>query len=367
LHLPKSALRFFQAAKKKLENFKCKLIISKLISILSYSAKKGGKMKKNVVVIVILVVLAAVFVGIGISRKGGDAQSGGSLTIGVVPKGLTHVFWQSVKAGAQKACDEIGAQMYWNGPEVESDRDKQIQIVEDLMIRNVSGVVLAPLDAEALVPVVEKLYEKAIPCAIIDSGIETDKYLSFISTDNYLGGQLAARRMGEILGGEGNVIVIKYAQGSDSTTQRENGFIETIEKEFPGIKIVDAKYGLTTVETALQATEDLLTKNQDVDGLFACNASTSVGALRGLESQGRTESIKMVGFDDEDAIINGLVEGKVDSIVVQNPFMMGYEGVKAVIASLEGRPVEKRIDTGVKIYTADDLDDSQVRKALRLE
>jgi ribose transport system substrate-binding protein len=217
------------------------------------------------------------------------------------------------------------------------------------------------------VPSVERIFARNIPCVIIDSAIDTDKIVSFAATDNYKGGEIAARRMGEILGGIGKIIVVKYVPGSASTTNRENGFIDTIEKEFSGIEIVDAKYGMDTVETALQATEDLLTKNAELDGLYACNASTSVGALQALRSQGRAGKIKMVGFDAEKALVDGLEEGIIDSLVVQNPFRMGYVGVKAVIAKLEGKEVRKRIDTGVELVTRERLEEPEIKALLNLQ
>ena len=235
-------------------------------------------------------------------------------------------------------------------------------------MRKVSGIVLAPLDSKALVPSVEKIFAKGIPCVIIDSGIDTDKYVTFAATNNYKGGEIAARRMGEILNGKGKIIVVKYVPGSASTTNREDGFINTIEKEFPGIKIVDTQYGKDTVETALQATEDLLTKNTELDGLYACNASTAVGALQGLRSQGRAGQIKMVGFDAEKALVDGLKEGVIDSLVVQNPYKMGYEGVKAVVARLDGKEVpNKYIDTGVKLITKENLDEPEIKALLNLQ
>ena len=173
----------------------------------------------------------------------------------------------------------------------------------------------------------------------MDSGINTSNYITFAATDNYHGGVLAARRMGEILGGKGNVLVLQYVPGSASTTERENGFIDTIGKEFPNMKIVDSKYGQDTVETALQAAEDMLTRNKDVQGFYACNASTAVAALQALQSQKRPE-IKMVGFDAEKALIDGLKAGQIDALVVQNPFKMGYEGVKAVAMTFLGQRVE---------------------------
>jgi ribose transport system substrate-binding protein len=257
--------------------------------------------------------------------------------------------------------------IFWNGPEREGDREKQIQIVEDFIVRKISGIVLAPNDRKALVPSVEKVFEKNIPCVIIDSQIDTERIVSFVATDNYKGGVIAARRMGEILAGKGNIVVIKYAPGSASTEKREAGFIETIEKEFPEVKIVDTKYGLDTVETALQATEDLLTKNAELDGLYACNESTSVGALRAMQSQGRSGKIKMVGFDAGELLIEGLKSGAIDSLVVQNPYKMGYEGVKAVVARLDGREVPKRLDTGVELVTLKRLEEPEIKALLNLE
>jgi len=320
-------------------------------------------MKKPLVVIA-LVAIAVVFVMIGLVRKGKIAAE---RRIAVIPKATTHFFWQSVRAGAEKAGAEAGVEIFWNGPERESDREKQIQIVEDFIALKVSGIVLAPNDSKALVPSVEKIYARNIPCVIIDSGIDTERIVSFAATDNYKGGEIAARRMGEILGGKGKIIVVKYMPGSASTTNRENGFIDTIKKKFPEIKIVDTKYGMDTRETALQVTEDLLTRNTELDGLYACNASTSAGALSALGSQGRAGEIKMVGFDADQMLVDGLKAGVIDSLVVQNPYKMGYEGVRAVIAKLDGKEVPKRIDTGVELVTKERLAEAKIKDLLNLQ
>jgi len=304
----------------------------------------------------------------GCNRHDEQAAPGQSSNhgIAVIPKGSTHDFWKSVHAGANAAGKEFGYEIYWNAPELETDRERQIQIVEDFIVQKVDGLVLAPVDKDALVPAVEKLANLKIPCAIIDSAIGTDKYITFAATDNYKGGAMAAQRMGKILDGLGKVIMIKYAPGSASTTERENGFTETLAKEFPGIEIVDAKYGMATVESALQATEDLLTRHPHLEGLFACNASTAVGAFQALQSQKRPE-VKMVGFDAEAALIDGLRAGQIDSLVVQDPFKMGYEGVKAIAAFRKGQPVEKRIDTGVTVITRESLDEAKIKELLKTQ
>ena len=316
--------------------------------------------------------ILAVFVGLvfstGCDKKAAENSSATKtrLTIAVIPKGTTHVYWQSLKAGAESAGKEFGCNIQWIGPEREGDRERQIQIIEDVIVQKVDGVVLAPLDKNALVPSVEKLDSLKIPCAIVDSAVATDKYITFAATDNYLGGVLAARRMGQILNGKGNVLVLKYASGSASTTDRENGFIETIQREFPEIKIVDTKYGQDTVETALQAAEDILTRNANVQGFFACNESTAVGTLQALQSQ-RREEIKMVGFDSSPALLDGLKAGQIDALVVQNPYKMGYEGVKAVVMTIQGKPVEKKMDTGVALVTKDALDKPEIKTLLNIQ
>jgi ribose transport system substrate-binding protein len=315
----------------------------------------------------LLSLCASLILATGCDKKtagnSGDSQT--KPTIAVIPKGTTHVYWQAMKAGAEVAGKEFGCNIQWIGPEREGDRERQIQIIEDVIVQKRNGVVLAPLDREAMVPSVEKLASLKIPCVIVDSAVATDKYVSYAATDNYLGGVLAARRMGLILNGKGNVLVLKYAPGSASTTDRENGFIETITKEFPGIKIVDTKYGQDTVETALQAAEDILTRNKDVQGFFACNESTAVGTLQALQSQKRKE-IKMVGFDSSPALLDGLKAGQIDALVVQNPYKMGYEGVKAVMLSIQGKPVEKKIDTGVTLVTKDALDKPEIKALLNI-
>jgi ribose transport system substrate-binding protein len=319
---------------------------------------------KKAIGIIALVAIAAVFIIIGIIRKGSSLDE---RRIAVIPKGTSSVFWESVRAGAQKAGDEFGYKISWNGPELESDRERQIQIVEDFIALKVAGVVLAPNGSNALVPKVEEMFAKNIPCVIIDSEIDTDKYVSFAATNNYQGGVIAARRMGKILNGKGKVIVTKFMPGSGSTTNRENGFIDTIEKEFPDIEIVDTKYGMATVETALQAAEDLLTKHAELDGLYASNASTSVGSAQALQSQGRADNIKMIGFDAEETLIDKLRSGVVDSLVVQDPYKMGYIGVKTLVDKINGKEVPKVIDTGVELVTLERLEEPKIKALLNLK
>ena len=222
---------------------------------------------------------------------------------------------------------------------------------------------IAPVDRNALVPSVDKLEELGIPCAIIDSGIETVNLLCIASTDNYQGGVLAGQSMGKILGGKGNVIIVRHIPGSHAAAKRVSGFVTTITNEFPGIKIVDSQSGQDTVETARQATEEMLKRNPDVQGLFACNVDTSVGALKALQEQKRSE-IKMVAFDPDKTLLDGLRTGQVNAIVLQNPYQMGYEGVKAVAMRLKGESVARMIDTGVDVVSSENLTEPKILRLL---
>jgi ribose transport system substrate-binding protein len=319
-------------------------------------------MKKQTPLIAAFVAMALFLVALGIARKGKQTSK---LQIAVIPKATTHVYWQSVRAGAEKAGQEAGVKVIWIGPKRESDREEQIQIIEDFIAKKVSGVVLTPLDSKALVPAVERLFRKRIPCVVIDSGVDTDKYVSFIATDNYQGGVIAARRMGDILNRRGKIVVVKYTPGSASTTKRENGFIDTIRTEYPQIRIVDSRYAGDTVETALEITEDLLTRNPDIDGLYAPCSPPTIGAMRALESHELAGKVKVVGFDVEKPMLDGLKTGIIDSFVVQNPYKMGYEGVKTLLEELDGKEVPKLVHTEVTLITADNVNSPETRIFLK--
>jgi len=306
----------------------------------------------------------------GFIRKGKTS----GITIAVIPKATASSFWQMVRIGADKAAEQINAaapagkkcEIVWTGPKRETDREEQIQIINDQLAARVSGIVLAPNDAVAIVSPVESIFEQEIPCVIIDSGIETDKYLSFAATDNYRGGVIAAERMAHILKGSGRVIVLEFNPGSASTENRVKGFVEKIAENYPGIDIVDRQYGLDTVSTALEKAEDMLTRHSDIHGVFACNATTSTGMLQALKSQGRAGTIKFVGFDSEDQLLNGLQEGHIDSLVIQNPVKMGELGVQMIYDYLVHgkKDVKKFMDTGVALVTLENLGDPEIKTLL---
>jgi len=301
------------------------------------------------------------------ATSGGDSGTPEKkVQIAVIPKGTTHVFWKSVHAGAEKAAQEAGIEIIWMGPEREDDRSQQIDVVQNFISRGVDAIVLAPLDSAALVRPVETAISRGIPVVIIDSDLDSDKHASFVATDNREGGRLGARRLGELLGGKGKAIMIRYAEGSASTQNREEGFLEVMKSDFPDIELVSTdQYAGATKESALQVSQNLLTKfGDEIQGIFAPNESSAFGMLRALQISGRAGKIHFVGFDTSEGLLNGMAAGEVEGLVSQDPFDMGYQGVMAAVATLKGETVEKRIATRLEMITPDNVGTPEIQELI---
>jgi ribose transport system substrate-binding protein len=306
--------------------------------------------------------------GLGAIACGTSRETG--TTIAVIPKGTSHVFWQSIHAGARKAATELGVEIIWRGPLREDDRDSQVSEVEGFISRGVSGIVLAPLDESALVAPVSEATARKIPVVIIDSGLKGDDYVSFVATDNTKGGQMAGDRLAEVMQGKGKVILLRYAEGHDSTSRREQGFLDAIAKH-PGIQVVSSnQYGGADVEGYYKRAEALLSnyKNPDgslaVDGLFTPNESSTFAMLRVLQDNGWAGKVRFVGFDASENLVNGLRSGALDGLIIQDPVRMGYLGVKTMVAHLRGERVERTIDTGVHLATPTNMDEPAMKELL---
>lgn len=294
----------------------------------------------------------------------------GGTTIAVIPKGTSHVFWQSIHAGAEKAAREVGATIVWRGPLREDDRDSQVSEVEDFISRGVAGIVLAPLDEAALAQPVADAKRRGIPVVVIDSGLKGSDYVSFVATDNRKGGSLAGDYLSSLLHDRGKVVMLRYAEGSQSTLQRETGFLESVGAHKDVEVLSSNQYGGADVEGAYKKSESMLAryKNADgslaVDGIFTPNESTTLAMLRVLQDNGWARTVKFVGFDASDTLVKGLRDGNVDGLVLQDPVNMGYLGVKTMAAHLHGERVEPRIDTGVRLITRDRMNDPDAKELL---
>jgi ribose transport system substrate-binding protein len=301
----------------------------------------------------------------GKGEKGTASAESARLKIAVIPKGTTHEFWKSIHMGALMAAEEFGVEVIWKGPQKEDDRAQQITVVEDFVSRGVDGIVLAPLDERALCRPVQDAVRENIPVVVIDSGLQGSDYISYVATDNYKGGVMAARRLAQLLQNTGRIFLIRYQEGSASTTQREKGFLDTLKAEAPGISLlVQDQYAGTTTESAYQLAENLISRFPDVDGVFCPNESSTFGTLRALQETGLAGKIVFIGFDSSPKLVQALRDGHIQGLILQNPVKMGYLGVKLMTLHLRGQPIDKVIDTGVYIATRDNIDDPEIRSLL---
>ena len=295
----------------------------------------------------------------------GSSHGVTKLRIAVIPKGTTHEFWKNIHAGAIKASRELGVEVIWKGPLKEDDLKSQIDLVQRFTAQRVSGIVLAPLDSKGLRGVVKDARQNSVPVVVVDSALDSHDAASFVATDNRAAGRLAGQHMSDLLGNRGNVVMLRYQEGSASTHERERGFLESIQQH-PEIKLVsDNRYAGATVESAYSASESLLlaqaASQGNVQGVFAPNESSTFGMLLALDKASLAGKLKFVGFDASEKLLAAVKVDKISGLVIQNPFQMGYLGVKTLVEHLRGAKVPEVVDTGCSFVARSDLDDPDLR------
>ena len=287
--------------------------------------------------------------------------------IAVIPKGTTHWFWKAVEGGAREGAKEAGAEMIWKGTLREDDPAQQIQIFEQFVAEDVSGIVLAPIDDAALMRPVAAAMQKGIPVVIMDSALKGEPLKDFVctvSTNNHRAGEMAGEQLGKLLDGKGKVVLFRHKEGSASTDQREAGFLKAIKK-FPEIQvIVDNRYSGTTISEAQSAALNMLDKLREADGIFCSNEPSTLGMLRALKQNNLAGSKKLVGFDTSPGLVEGLKSGEIKALVAQNPKKMGREAVQALVAKMKGETVPAVIDSGAAVVTKENLGTPEIQALL---
>ena len=301
-------------------------------------------------------------VGLLLLSCGKSPQGPKAYSIAVIPKGTTHEFWKSIHAGALRAARELKAQgtevaLTWKGPLREDDREQQIQVVEGFTSQGINGIVLAPLDSRALVRPVEEAGRAGIPTVIIDSGLESGNIVSFVATDNLRGGELAAERMGALLQGKGKVLMLRYQEGSASTEQREEGFITKLKANFPSIEVISSdQYAGPTRDTAKRASENLLNRfGNEIQGILperVCDFENVVSPAGHRQSR----EGGLPRFRRHSDVRRRNAQQAASGSSCTESVNMGYLGVKTMVEHLMGKPVAKRVDTGVTMITPENMD-----------
>jgi ribose transport system substrate-binding protein len=316
----------------------------------------------------LLLLLAILPAGCGGPPSSGPAPADPNrkLLIAVIPKGTTHEFWKSVHHGADRAAKELGVEIVWKGAVNESDRQAQKNVVQDFINQGVDGICLAPNSDEALVDDVALAKGRGIPTVIFDSGLKSpENYVSYVATDNEHGGVLAAQTLAKAMGDEGDVVMLRYAQGSESTHLREEGFLKEMAKH-PKIKIISSnQYSNTTRDSSFVVCQNLLTDfGETVDGVYTVAEPNNVGMLNALIDKGLVKKVKFVGFDPGPQLITAMKAGQIQGLVLQDPDRIGYLAVKTVVEHIRGRTVPKRIATGEFVATPENMDSPEMQRLL---
>jgi len=270
--------------------------------------------------------------------------------IAIVPKALTGEYWVRCKKGAEAAARQFGVRLTFVGPSAETEVDKQIDIVENLLTRGVDAIGISPCDGKALVPVIEKAVSKGIPVVTVDSDAKTNKRLAYIGTNNEKAGEIAGQELAKLMNGRGKVLIIQGVPGAENLMQRVKGFKRAIAK-YPQIEIVSEQACQSDLTRALEITENALRAHPDLGGIFGVNAYGAPGAAQAVKEAGKTGKVKIVGFDAIPTTLKYCAEGVVQAIVEQRPYRMGYLAVRYLKDALEGKKIPRVVDTGVDIIT----------------
>ncbi|UCG46293.1 MAG: substrate-binding domain-containing protein [Phycisphaerales bacterium] len=321
-------------------------------------------MKKALpVIILILAVIIVVFVATGIVNKG---ERDNRRIIAIVLPRTGSCFCESFRRGASGACEAMGFKLRMIESGGRDQRRLQDRLSGALHTQGVCGVILAGLEGGLPEALAEEVLEARMPCVVVGTREEAYKQpyraRCCVGPDEYISGLIAARRMAEILGDKERLAVLNCGQESGLTGRRENGFVHTIRNEFKGIQLVETKHGPDDVEGAFLAAQRLLKENPDIAGLFACDQTASLGALRALEKDPRAGRIKVVGFGAQKVLVEAVGSGAIDSLVVHNGCVMGREAVGALIAAIKGEEIAGRIDVRVVVVTRENLDDPEIQE-----
>lgn len=285
--------------------------------------------------------------------------------IGVIPKATSHMFFVSVHAGVDQAARDLKVEVLWNGPQNETDFARQIEIVDSMIAQQVSAIAISATDERALVAPLERAIKAGIPVAIFDSGVNIEDYVSFIATGNFEAGCTAARTLAGFLNGASEVAMVMQKPGGTSTVLREQGFQQTMAKEFPELKIVAQQYCMADAARSRSVAEDILAAHPGLGGIFASSEAASLGSIQAIRGRGLAGKVKLVTFDFSKTHVEALQDGTVSAMMVQDPFHLGYEAVRALYEKLNGRTPPKRQDLPAKVILKADLSKPEIQELVQ--
>ncbi len=293
---------------------------------------------------------------------GAAVQAQDKLYVPLISKGFQHQFWQAVKAGADKAGAELGVEVTFEGPDNETQVDKQIDMLAAALANKPAAIGFAALDSQAAIPLLRQAQEAGIPVIAFDSGVDSDIPVATASTNNLAAAALAADKMAELIGGAGKVAVVAHDQTSRTGVERRDGFVNRMAEAYPDIEIVAVEYGGGDHLKSTEITKTLLVSTPDLKGIFGTNEGSAIGVVNGVREAGA--KVTIVGYDSGKAQTDAIRSGVMAGAITQNPVGIGYETVKAAVAAAKGEAVAKEIDTGFYWYDGTNIDNPEIAAVL---
>lgn len=293
---------------------------------------------------------------------GGYASAQEPYDIALISKGFQHQFWQAVKAGADQAATDLGVTVTFEGPETESQVDRQMDMLAAALSRKPSAIGFAALDSQAATPLLQQAKDAGIPVIAFDSGVDSDIPLTTATTDNVAAAALAADVMAELIGGSGKVAIVAHDQTSRTGIDRVEGFSNRIKEAYPDIEVVSVQYGAGDQLQSTEITKSILLANPDLKGIFGANEGSVLGVANGKQELG--SDVVVIGYDSGAAQKALIESGVIAGAITQNPVGIGYQTVAAAVAALKGETLPPVIDTGFYYYDKDTMSDPEIAAVL---
>jgi ribose transport system substrate-binding protein len=308
---------------------------------------------------------ATITLSLGACSNAGPEQPGGDKKpyVALISKGFRHQFWQAVKAGAEKAGQELNATVTFEGAQEEGNVEQQIQLLQTVIDKHPDAIGFAAIDSQAAGPLMQQAKNNKIPVIAFDSGVDSDVPVTTASTDNLAAAAEAAKHMAEQIGHQGKIAMVVHDQTSVTGVQRRDGFVDYMKKNEPNIQIVDIQYSGDPLK-ATDLAKAIITAHPDLKGLYGSNEGAAIGVVHAVQERGLTGKLTIVGFDSGKDQIDAIKSGEMAGAITQNPVGIGYETVKAAVAAIKGQTLPKTIDTGFYWYDKTNITDPKITPLL---
>ena len=284
--------------------------------------------------------------------------------IPIISKGFQHQFWQAVRSGAEKAATDFNVEITFEGPENESQVDKQIEMLQTAIDKKPAAICFAALDSKAAIPLLEKAKAANIPVIGFDSGVDSDIPVTTAATDNLAAAAMAADKMAEAIGGSGEVGVVVHDQTSRTGIDRRDGFVNQMKAKYPNITIVDIQYGGGDQLKSTDLAKAMIQAHPNIKGFFGANEGSAIGVLNAVKELGMEGKIAVIGYDSGKAQIDAVSSGVMTCSITQDPIGIGYKCVEAAVKAIKGEQLPKMIDTGFHYYTKENINDPKIKPLL---